>query len=83
MDLKERAQALSEELDVNSDKIHLVIGVTPGALEDAFNGHGKWFDVVEKFFTDRQTALEKYSDEQMKIIRSFERFIPRRRRRSA
>lgn len=76
MDLKERAQALAEEVDVNSDKIHLVIGVTQDVLEGAFNGHKKSFDTVEKFFADRQTALEKYSDEQMKIIRSFEHFIP-------
>ncbi len=76
MDLKERAEALAEELGIDFDKIHLVIGVTSDALEGAFNGHKKSADVVTKFFADRQSAFEKYSAEQIEIIRSFERSIP-------
>ncbi len=76
MDLKERAKALAEELEIDFDKVHLVIGVTFDVLEGAFNGHKKSIDTVTKFFTDRQAAFDVYSDEQIEIIRSFERFIP-------
>lgn len=34
-------------------------------------------DAVTKFFTDRQTAFEIYSEEQIEIIKSFERSIPK------
>lgn len=77
MDLKERSEALAEELEIDFDKIHLVIGVTLDVLEGAFNGHKKSVDTVTKFFTDRQSAFEKYSTEQIEIIKSFERFIPK------
>lgn len=77
MDLKERAEALSKELGVDFGKIHLVIGVTADTLEGAFNGHKKSVDAVTKFFTDRQAAFEMYSAENIEIIKSFERSIPK------
>lgn len=77
MDLKEKAEALAEELGIDFDKIHLVIGVKSDVLEGAFNGHKRSVDAVTKFFTDRQTAFEIYSEEQIEIIKSFERSIPK------
>jgi len=76
MDLKEKAEALAEELGIDFEKIHLVIGVKPKILEAAFNGEEKSVDDVTKFFTDRQAAFDVYSEEQIEIIRSFERSIP-------
>lgn len=76
MDLKERAETLAKELEVDFDKIHLVIGVTVDTLEGAFNGHKKSVDAVTNFFAARQAAFEVYSDEQIEIIKSFERSIP-------
>lgn len=76
MDLKKRAEALAEELEIDFDKIHLVIGVKPNILEAAFNGEEKSADDVAKFFTDRQAAFNVYSEDQIEIIRSFERSIP-------
>lgn len=76
MDLKARAEALAEELEIDFDKVHLVIGVKQNVLESAFNGETKSVEDVTKFFADRQAAFDVYSDEQIEIIRSFERSIP-------
>lgn len=76
MDLKARAEALAEELEIDFDKVHLVIGVKPNVLESAFNGEAKSVEDVTKFFADRQAAFDVYSNEQIEIIRSFERSIP-------
>ncbi|MBE6855853.1 MAG: hypothetical protein E7500_00270 [Ruminococcus sp.] len=76
MDLREKATALAEELGIDFSKVHRVIGVTAETLEGAFNGHKKSVESVTKFFTDREAAFEKYTPEQVEIIRTFERSIP-------
>lgn len=76
MDLREKAAALAEELGIDFSKVHRVIGVTADTLEAAFNGHKKSVDSVTKFFTDREAAFEKYTSEQVEIIKTFEKSIP-------
>lgn len=76
MDLIEKTTALSEELGIGSEQIHLVIGVTAEVLEGAFNGHKRAADDVTKFFVGRETAFQMYTQEQAEIIREFERSIP-------
>ena len=76
MDLREKATALAEELGIDFEKVHLVIGVTAKTLEKAFNGQKESADNVTKFFADREAAFEKYSTEQVEIIKEFEKMIP-------
>lgn len=75
MDIKEKSLALAEELGIDNDKICYVVGMTAPSFEAACSGHKESLIKAESFFNAREYAFSVYNEEQIRIIREFERLI--------
>lgn len=76
MDLKERATAIADELNVDFDKIHMIIGISKDQFEAACNGDEAALNKATQFLEERETAFSTYESEQVSALKEFEKTIP-------
>lgn len=75
MDLKERATAIADELDIDFDKVHMIIGLTKDQFQSACNGDDSALNKATQFLEERETAFSMYEPEQVTALKEFEKSI--------
>lgn len=75
MDLKERAGAIADDLHVDFDKIHMIIGLTKDQFEAACSGDEDVLSKAMQFLEERESAFAMYKPEQVDALKAFEKLI--------